>query len=112
MTPDNVRGGLWAVVPSAGRGARFGGDVPKQYLSAAGKTLIEHALDALLAHPRVAGAVVALPVDDALWPVPAKKLTLSEPDEVMDDLGSWWRDLAAGSALAAFVVTAAVMFLR
>ena len=51
-------------------------------------------------------------MDDALWPVRAKKLTLNEPDDAIDDLGSWWRDLAAGSALAAFVVTAAVMFLR
>ena len=51
-------------------------------------------------------------MDDALWLVGARKLTMIEPDEVLDELGSWWRDLAAGSALAAFVVTAAVMFLR
>ena len=50
--------------------------------------------------------------DDAVWLVGAKKLTMSEPDDVLDELGSWWRDLAAGSALAAFVVSAAVMFLR
>lgn len=61
-------GDIWAVLPAAGRGTRFGGDVPKQYLRAAGKTLIEHALDALLAHPRVAGAMVALAADDSLWP--------------------------------------------
>jgi hypothetical protein len=51
-------------------------------------------------------------MDEAVWLVGAKKLTMTEPDEVLDELGSWWRDLAAGSALAAFVVTAAVMFLR
>lgn len=51
-------------------------------------------------------------MDDAVWPAPARKLTLSEPEDVLDELGSWWRDLAAGSALAAFVVAAAVMFLR
>jgi hypothetical protein len=51
-------------------------------------------------------------MDEAVWLVGAKKLTITEPDEVLDELGSWWRDLAAGSALAAFVVTAAVMFLR
>lgn len=61
-------GDIWVVLPAAGRGTRFGGDVPKQYLRAAGKTLIEHALDALLVHPRVAGAVVALAADDNLWP--------------------------------------------
>lgn len=51
-------------------------------------------------------------MDDAAWTVSAGKLTLSEPDDVLDELGSWWRDLAAGSALAAFVVAAAVMFLK
>jgi len=59
---------IWAVIPAAGRGTRFGGDVPKQYLEVDGRPLIEHALDALLWHPRVAGAVVALAVDDVLWP--------------------------------------------
>lgn len=51
-------------------------------------------------------------MDDAVWPVRARNLTLSEPDDAADDMGSWWRDLATGSALAAFLVTAAVMFLK
>lgn len=59
---------IWAVLPAAGRGQRFGGDTPKQYLRIAGKPLIEHALTALLAHPRVAGAMVALSAGDELWP--------------------------------------------
>jgi hypothetical protein len=40
------------------------------------------------------------------------KLTLNEPDDIFDELGSWWRDVLAGSALAAMVVTAALMFLN
>ena len=63
-----MTGEVWAVIPAAGRGTRFGGEVPKQYLEAAGQPLIAHALDALLGHPRVAGAVVALAADDSLWP--------------------------------------------
>lgn len=59
---------IWAVIPAAGRGARFGGDIPKQYLEAAGQPLIAHALGALLAHPRVAGAMVALAAGDPRWP--------------------------------------------
>lgn len=50
-------------------------------------------------------------MDDALWPVRAD-LTLAEPEDVAGEPASWWRDLAAGSALAAFAVAAAVMFLR
>ena len=68
MTPDQVRGGLWAVVPAAGRGARFGGDVPKQYLEVAGELLLAHTLRALLAHPKVHGAVVVLAEGDERWP--------------------------------------------
>ncbi len=59
---------IWAVVPAAGRGARFGGERPKQYLEVAGRPLLAHALDALLAHPGVAGVVVALVADDPWWP--------------------------------------------
>jgi 2-C-methyl-D-erythritol 4-phosphate cytidylyltransferase len=57
----------WAVVPAAGRGMRFGGDVPKQYLEVAGRTLIEHSLHALLSHPGIDAAMVALSPDDPYW---------------------------------------------
>ena len=58
----------WAVVPAAGRGTRFGGAVPKQYLEVAGESLLAHSLRALLAHPTVEGAVVVLADDDTFWP--------------------------------------------
>ena len=68
MSPTQVRGSVWAIVPAAGRGIRFGGEVPKQYLPVAGKPLVEHALRALLAHPVVEGVVVALAAGDDRWP--------------------------------------------
>lgn len=58
----------WAVVPAAGRGSRFGGDVPKQYLQIAGEPLLAHTLSALLGHPGIEGVVVVLAEDDGLWP--------------------------------------------
>ena len=67
MTSDQVRGGLWAVVPAAGRGTRFGAEVPKQYLDVAGRPLIAHTLDALLAHPSIVGVIVVLAEDDHHW---------------------------------------------
>ena len=57
----------WVVVPAAGRGARFGGEVPKQYLEVGGEPLIAHSLRALFAHPGVKGAVVALAEGDTRW---------------------------------------------
>lgn len=68
MTPVHARGRLWAVVPAAGRGSRFGGEVPKQYLEVAGQPLIAHTLHALCAHPTVDGVIVVLAEDDARWP--------------------------------------------
>ena len=59
---------IWAIVPAAGRGTRFGGDRPKQYLDVAGQPLLLHALHALLAHPAVQGAVVVLAEGDEHWP--------------------------------------------
>lgn len=59
---------VWAVVPAAGRGTRFGAPVPKQYLDVAGRPLIAWTLDALLGHPAVAGAMVVLSAGDPDWP--------------------------------------------
>ncbi|MEO7148328.1 MAG: 2-C-methyl-D-erythritol 4-phosphate cytidylyltransferase [Rhodanobacteraceae bacterium] len=59
---------LWCVVPAAGRGARFGGAIPKQYLPLAGRPLILHTLERLAAHPRIAGLMVVLAAQDAWWP--------------------------------------------
>ncbi len=61
-------GGIWAVVPAAGRGTRFGGATPKQYLVAGDRVLLAHTLEALLSHPAVAGAMVVIAENDADWP--------------------------------------------
>ena len=58
---------LWAVVPAAGVGSRMQADRPKQYLPLLGKTVIEHTLQRLLAHPRISGVVVAVSRDDDWW---------------------------------------------
>ncbi len=54
-------------MPAAGRGTRFGGETPKQYLSIAGRPLIEHSLRALLGHPDIHGVMVAISPDDPYW---------------------------------------------
>ena len=48
---------IWAIVPAAGRGSRYGGAVPKQYLDIAGVPLIAYSLSAVLSHPSVGGAM-------------------------------------------------------
>lgn len=46
----------------------MGADQPKQYLTLAGRPVLLHTLDRLLASPRVAGLVLALRADDPYWP--------------------------------------------
>lgn len=56
----------WVIVPAAGRGARFGGDVPKQYLQIGGRSVLAHTLAALTVHAGVAGVVLVTGEHDAL----------------------------------------------
>ncbi len=49
-----------AVVPAAGFGRRMQTECPKQYLSIGDKTILEHAVAALLAHPRVTRVIIAI----------------------------------------------------
>ena len=53
-----------AVIPAAGVGSRMQADRPKQYLTIAGKTILEHTLDALLTHPSIHSVVLAVSPDD------------------------------------------------
>ena len=57
----------WAVIPAAGSGTRMNAQLPKQYLALAGKTVIEHTLARLAAHPLISGVMVALSASDTRW---------------------------------------------
>jgi 2-C-methyl-D-erythritol 4-phosphate cytidylyltransferase len=63
----SIERGLWCVVPAAGRGARFGGGIPKQYLTLAGKPMLLRTIEALTTHARIAGVMVAIAADDRHW---------------------------------------------
>ncbi|XTZ39216.1 2-C-methyl-D-erythritol 4-phosphate cytidylyltransferase [Salmonella enterica] len=53
-----------AVVPAAGFGRRMQTECPKQYLSIGNKTILEHAVAALLANPRVGRVIIAVSPGD------------------------------------------------
>lgn len=57
----------FAIVPAAGSGARFGAEVPKQYLALAGKPMIHHALAALCRCERIEQVWVVLSPGDEWW---------------------------------------------
>lgn len=62
MNSDQPR--LWVVVPAAGKGARMGSDIPKQYLPLANRTVIEHTLECLLQTDFLVGLMVVLAPSD------------------------------------------------
>ncbi|WP_395490262.1 2-C-methyl-D-erythritol 4-phosphate cytidylyltransferase [Cedecea davisae] len=53
-----------AVVPAAGIGSRMQTECPKQYLHIGDKTILEHAVASLMAHPRVGQVIVAISPND------------------------------------------------
>lgn len=54
-----------ALLLAAGAGERLGAEVPKALCALAGRTLLEHALDSLSAHPDVSRIVVTAPAEYA-----------------------------------------------
>lgn len=59
---------IWALVPAAGSGARFGSALPKQYQPLGGCTVLEHSLNLFAQHPAIAGIVLVLAANDSHWP--------------------------------------------
>jgi 2-C-methyl-D-erythritol 4-phosphate cytidylyltransferase/2-C-methyl-D-erythritol 2,4-cyclodiphosphate synthase len=71
---------VYALVVAAGRGTRFGGDVPKQYLQLGGKSLLAHSLAAFARHPGIRGVLAAIrPEDRPLYERAAAGLDLLPP---------------------------------
>jgi 2-C-methyl-D-erythritol 4-phosphate cytidylyltransferase/2-C-methyl-D-erythritol 2,4-cyclodiphosphate synthase len=55
---------VYALVVAAGRGSRFGGALPKQYLALAGVSVLRHAVAALAKHPQISGVLAAIRPED------------------------------------------------
>jgi 2-C-methyl-D-erythritol 4-phosphate cytidylyltransferase len=77
VTPAVSSRRVFAVVPAAGRGARFdptANGSPKQYAPLLGASVIEWSLRALLQEPRIEKVVVAVAADDLRWPALAAEI--------------------------------------
>ena len=55
---------VFALIVAAGRGTRFGGALPKQYLPLGGGTVLRHAITAFTRHPRIDGVQVVIRDED------------------------------------------------
>jgi 2-C-methyl-D-erythritol 4-phosphate cytidylyltransferase len=54
---------ILVIIPAAGSGTRLGGDVPKQYLTFGGRTILQHVIDRFLAEESVTRIVVPVSSD-------------------------------------------------
>lgn len=57
-----------ALIPAAGTGTRFGSDRPKQYTVIAGKSVLQHTIEKLLAAPEIRLALIILAPQDNWYP--------------------------------------------
>lgn len=69
-----------ALIVAAGSGSRFGGDMPKQYLTLAGQAVLRRTVQAFLSHPQIGGVrVVINPAHRALYEEAVAGLDLPPP---------------------------------
>ncbi|MDH5370583.1 MAG: 2-C-methyl-D-erythritol 4-phosphate cytidylyltransferase [Gammaproteobacteria bacterium] len=78
----NKKQNIWVIIPAAGVGRRMGSDIPKQYLTLNGKTVIEHSLSLFDAHESVSEIILAISKDDEYWS--SLKVNLSKPIHVVE----------------------------
>jgi 2-C-methyl-D-erythritol 4-phosphate cytidylyltransferase/2-C-methyl-D-erythritol 2,4-cyclodiphosphate synthase len=98
-----------AIIAAGGRGTRFGAAVPKQLLTLGGRTILQHSVDAYLAHPLVTDIVVALPAD-LLADVPAYLRHRPKPVYLVE--GGGRRQDSVARAFARVPVEAAVVVIH
>lgn len=87
-----------AVLPAAGIGSRMQADCPKQYLIIGHQTILEHAIHALLRHPRISQVIVAISPEDQQF----KRLPIARDPRVLVTEGGQQRadSVLAGLQLA------------
>ena len=88
---------LFAVVPAAGRGERFGGRRPKQYVELLGRPVLSWSLGSLLAVSSVRAVIVALSEGDRRF----ARLPEARDPRVRTCLGGERRELSVANALDA-----------
>jgi len=88
---------LYAVVPAAGRGERFGGQRPKQYVTLLDRPVLSWSLRALLAEPAIRAVVVALSAGDRRF----QRLAEARDPRVRTCKGGARRELSVVNALDA-----------
>lgn len=93
-----------AIVVAGGRGSRFGGDLPKQFLEVRGRSLVQRAVDAFVASPHVHDVVLVLPGEfvgrpDAPIALPPGVRTVAGGERRQDSVAAGFEALGAADVV-------------
>ncbi|MBU2896404.1 2-C-methyl-D-erythritol 4-phosphate cytidylyltransferase [Vibrio hepatarius] len=86
---------IFAIVPAAGLGRRMKTERPKQYLLIHNKSVLEHTVNKLLQHPKIAKVIVVLNDKDPYYP----HLSIADNKRVIPVLGGTERSESVLSGL-------------
>jgi 2-C-methyl-D-erythritol 4-phosphate cytidylyltransferase len=67
QTEVNKTPKYFALIPAAGGGTRFGGAIPKQYQLLGARTMLEHAVEAMLGDQRIERVLIVVAPNDGRW---------------------------------------------
>tara|TARA_B100000929_G_scaffold290537_1_gene284504 strand:+ start:1097 stop:1798 length:702 start_codon:yes stop_codon:yes gene_type:complete len=73
----------WVVIPAAGIGKRMGSDIPKQYVSVRGKTVIEHTIDNFISRKEIQNICISISESDNYW----STLPISKNKKIITTVG-------------------------
>lgn len=83
---------VYAMIVAAGKGSRYGADVPKQYLQVAGKTVVEHSVAQLAKSKHVTNCQLVIAKEDEV----ARQLAWALPMRFCIGGAERWHSVQAG----------------
>lgn len=83
---------VYAMIVAAGTGSRYGADIPKQYLKAAGKTIVQHSVAKLVNSKYINDCQLVISTEDTV----AKSLTWAGPIRFCFGGDERWKSVFAG----------------
>lgn len=96
LTDSTSSPAVIAIIVAAGVGSRMGGDLPKQYLTIAGKTMLEHSVGKLTRDERIRRVIVVLSPTDTIGP----SLAFASPKVELARVGGSSRAMSVKNGIA------------
>ncbi|HJH10076.1 MAG TPA: 2-C-methyl-D-erythritol 4-phosphate cytidylyltransferase [Psychrobacter pasteurii] len=90
--PDSTLPKVFSLIVAAGKGSRFGSDIPKQYTPVHGKTILQQSVTALAASSYIRQLLLVIAKDDSV----AKDLDFSLPVTFTEGGAERWQSVQAG----------------